>query len=184
LPDYYKHLKKYPKSLIARIYGIYTVKKKGYHKVNLMLMGNTLRWQNSADKYRTYDLKGSTFDRFVKTDCTSNPNTTLKDVNFLNNQRELQEINLSEKQIRLLNQQIKRDTEWLAKHSIMDYSMLMAIENRYHVSDDLGLQESASGRRQTLRSKIAESEQLRFKRHMFKSPDGTQTFHFSIIDFL
>ena len=72
----------------------------------------------------------------------------------------------------------------LASHGIMDYSMLLGIENRFHVSDDLGLQEASSGRKQSLRSKVSESELERFKRHIFKSPDGTQTFHFSIIDFL
>jgi hypothetical protein len=44
LPNYYTHFKKYPKSLIARVYGVYTVKMKGYDKVNLILMGNTLRF--------------------------------------------------------------------------------------------------------------------------------------------
>ena len=43
LPDIYKHLKKNPKSLLARIYGVYNVKMKGYKPVNLILMGNTLR---------------------------------------------------------------------------------------------------------------------------------------------
>lgn len=72
----------------------------------------------------------------------------------------------------------------LANNGIMDYSMLLGIENRFHVADDLGLEESASGRKQSLRSQLPESELQRFKRHMFKSPDGTQIFHFSIIDFL
>jgi hypothetical protein len=44
LPKYYTHFKKYPRSLIARVYGVYTVKMKGYDKVNLILMGNTLRF--------------------------------------------------------------------------------------------------------------------------------------------
>ena len=51
--------------------------------------------------------------------------------------------------------------------------MLLGIENRFHVSDDLGLQEASSGRKQSLRSKVSESELERFKRHIFKSPDGT-----------
>jgi hypothetical protein len=95
LPDYYKHFKKYPKSLLARVYGIYTVKMQGYQMVNLILMGNTLKFQNRADIHRIYDLKGSTFNRFVKTDSTTKPTTTLKDVNFMNSSREFQEINLS-----------------------------------------------------------------------------------------
>jgi 1-phosphatidylinositol-4-phosphate 5-kinase len=85
LPDYYKHLKRYPQSLLARVYGIYSVSMKGYEKVNLILMGNTLRFQNRADISRVYDLKGSTFNRLVKTSTSSKPTTTLKDVNFIQN---------------------------------------------------------------------------------------------------
>jgi len=36
--------------------------------VNLILMGNTLKFHNRADIHRIYDLKGSTFNRFVKID--------------------------------------------------------------------------------------------------------------------
>ena len=83
LPDYYKHFKKYPRSLIARVYGVYTVEMNGYEKVNLILMGNTLRFQNRADIFRIYDLKGSSFNRLVKTDVSTKPTTTLKDTNFI-----------------------------------------------------------------------------------------------------
>ena len=72
----------------------------------------------------------------------------------------------------------------LAAHNIMDYSILLGIENRFHVSDDAGFEQSASGRKQSLRSIQPESELKRFKRHVFTSPDGNQTFYFSIIDFL
>ena len=83
LPDYYKHFKKYPRSLIARVYGIYTVTMEGYLPVNLILMGNTLRFQKITDVHRVYDIKGSTFNRFVKVDASTKPTTTLKDTNYL-----------------------------------------------------------------------------------------------------
>ena len=89
LPDYYKHFKKYPRSLIARVYGIYTVTMDGYLPVNLILMGNTLRFQNRADIHRVYDIKGSTFNRHVKPDASTTPTTTLKDTNFLQNSHDL-----------------------------------------------------------------------------------------------
>ena len=38
----------------------------------------------------------------------------------------------------MLNQQIKRDTEMLASHGIMDYSVLVGIENRFNVLSESG----------------------------------------------
>jgi 1-phosphatidylinositol-4-phosphate 5-kinase len=104
LPDYYKHFKKYPRSLIARVYGIYTVTMEGYLPVNLILMGNTLRFQKITDVHRVYDIKGSTFNRFVKVDASTKPTTTLKDTNYLQNAHEFQEVNLSERAVKMLNQ--------------------------------------------------------------------------------
>ena len=40
--NYFAHLKKYPASLLARIYGIYTVKIDGKSPVHLMLMAHTM----------------------------------------------------------------------------------------------------------------------------------------------
>lgn len=72
----------------------------------------------------------------------------------------------------------------LCKHNIMDYSLLLGIENKYFVADDLGIVQAASGRKQTKRSKLPPSELKRIARHIYHSPDQNQTFHVSIIDFL
>jgi 1-phosphatidylinositol-4-phosphate 5-kinase len=61
IPSYYLHLKEYPQSLLARVYGIYTLHMEGLKDIHIILMGNTLRWQNRADISKIYDLKGSTF---------------------------------------------------------------------------------------------------------------------------
>ena len=45
---YFNHVKRYPTSLLARIYGIYRVKIAGLAQVNLMLMGHTLQVGNQA----------------------------------------------------------------------------------------------------------------------------------------
>ena len=57
---------------------------KGYKPVNLILMGNTLRFRNKNDIMRIYDLKGSRVARKVDT-RGSKPTTTLKDMNFFDN---------------------------------------------------------------------------------------------------
>ena len=40
----------------------------------------------------------------------------------------------------------------LAAHGIMDYSLLLGIENRFIVCDDEGNEQVQSGRRQSIRS--------------------------------
>ena len=42
LPSYIEHLRKTPNSLIAKIFGIFTIEKDGFGKVHVMLMENTL----------------------------------------------------------------------------------------------------------------------------------------------
>lgn len=66
VPYYEIYLKKNPDSLIARIYGVYTIRMKGKSKVNLMLMANTLNFRGSGQIKHIFDLKGSTIDREVK----------------------------------------------------------------------------------------------------------------------
>ena len=41
LPGYIDHFSKYPDSLLAKIFGVFTVKKEGMEQVHLMLMENT-----------------------------------------------------------------------------------------------------------------------------------------------
>ena len=95
LPDIYTHLINNPKSLLARIYGVYSVNMSGYKPVNLILMGNTLKFRNKDDLMRIYDLKGSRVARNVSKEGAK-PSTTLKDLNFFENQSN-QEVNLSRK---------------------------------------------------------------------------------------
>lgn len=85
LPSLYLHFKNHPESLLARIYGVYKLQMQNYSTVNLLLMGNTLRFAGGKlDLRRIYDLKGSRVKRYV---YTEKPLTTtvLKDMNFLEN---------------------------------------------------------------------------------------------------
>jgi len=58
LPDYVKHFKEHPDSLIARIFGVFTVKVASLDPVTVILMENTLRVESSVLEY-LFDLKGS-----------------------------------------------------------------------------------------------------------------------------
>ena len=57
---YFNHVMKYNKSLLARIYGVYTVKMEGLQEVHLMLMAHTLQIKDKHSIERVFDLKGST----------------------------------------------------------------------------------------------------------------------------
>jgi hypothetical protein len=70
--------------MIARIYGVYKVCMKNYDPVNLILMGNTLKFRKKEHIHRIYDLKGSRVARNVNT-ANAKASTTLKDLNFFFN---------------------------------------------------------------------------------------------------
>lgn len=72
---------------MARIYGVYRVQMKNYDPVNLILMGNTLKFKQKDDVFRVYDLKGSRVARMVKSKNLK-PTSTLKDLNFFHNMHE------------------------------------------------------------------------------------------------
>jgi hypothetical protein len=136
LHDLYKHFSANPSSLLARIYGVYTVKMKNYDEVYLILMGNCLKFENKYDITRVYDLKGSKVKRHVKTNNALS-STTLKDINFMQNKRYMQEVNLNAEDARDLLKVLRKDSEMLAAHEIMDYSVLLGIENKIRGFGDL-----------------------------------------------
>jgi len=110
---------------------------KDYDEVYLILMGNCLKFENKYDITRIYDLKGSKTNRFVQTDSALS-STTLKDVNFMQNKRYRQEVNLKEKDVGELFAVLRKDSEFLASHDIMDYSVLLGIENKIEVNQHYG----------------------------------------------
>ena len=83
---YFEHINQYPDSLIARIYGVYSVQMDDMDPVYLILMGNT---KQIEDKYikKMYDLKGSMVKRIVKGDDKGDKKfkhtACLKDQNIL-----------------------------------------------------------------------------------------------------
>lgn len=129
MPTFYKHFKKYPNSLLARIYGVYEVRMKNYEPVILLLMGNTLRFRRKEDIYKIYDLKGSQVARKVDT-SDAKPSTTLKDVNFFQNQNWEQEVRLSKEDKEAITAQLQADSKMMSELNIMDYSLLLGIEQK------------------------------------------------------
>jgi len=121
-------------SMLARIYGLYTIKTNIFGSLDLILMQNTSKTK-SKDKL-TFDLKGSFVNRNVVTSekfwlKDLSFSRTLKDINFLTMSKSLKfplvaiQLDVT---IYLLNI-LKADTIFLSKHGLMDYSLLLTIEN-------------------------------------------------------
>lgn len=66
LNDYVDYLEKNPKSLLARIYGIFTVTTKSFMPVSVIVMQNTARLRDKSRKLYEFDLKGSVEGRLVQ----------------------------------------------------------------------------------------------------------------------
>lgn len=80
MEKYYKHIRKNPNSLLARFYGIFTVKIKFMKPISVVIMDN-LMGEHIEHITSIYDLKGSTHRR--RTNTIKNARTVKKDLNFL-----------------------------------------------------------------------------------------------------
>jgi 1-phosphatidylinositol-4-phosphate 5-kinase len=82
--DYHQHVKANPNSMLARIYGIFTVKLEDLDPIHLLLMENTMQYlsQEKTSVDSTYDLKGSLEGRDNKDPNPSNTDI-LKDLNIM-----------------------------------------------------------------------------------------------------
>lgn len=85
LPTYLWHLKQNPKALIAKIFGIYTIRMEGVRQVHILLMDNLfLHVQNMVNQF---DLKGSMVNRVVREPFVVKK-SCLKDLNLLSLKRQ------------------------------------------------------------------------------------------------
>lgn len=120
-----KHFKQTQgRSLLARIYGLFTIKSKVFDPVDIILMQNTSVILSQSNSTIAFDLKGSTFNRE-----NARSNKILKDVNFLKMCKMEKLFHLSCKQKESLLSTIKADTDFLSQLNIMDYSLLLVIES-------------------------------------------------------
>jgi len=116
LPSYYNHLRKYPESLLIRLLGAFEV-TLGRTSVYVLVMANLF---TRSVEYK-YDIKGSWVDR------KASPSSSVKKDNDLP-QEFLVQLNGTNPHSFL--QQIERDTQLLADHNIMDYSLLLGINSQ------------------------------------------------------
>lgn len=84
LPYYEIHLLENKQSLLARMYGVYTIKMDAYaQNINIMLMANTLQFKEAAMLRHVFDIKGSKVKRDVEVTEKTKNTTVLKDINLI-----------------------------------------------------------------------------------------------------
>jgi 1-phosphatidylinositol-4-phosphate 5-kinase len=120
LEKYYSHVNKNPKSLLARFYGIFTVKIKFMKAINIIIMDN-LMGEHREQISRVYDLKGSTFQRIANN--VTNTKSVRKDLNFLEETE--YRVHVDEELHKDLLRRMAKDKEFLKSCHLMDYSLLV-----------------------------------------------------------
>lgn len=81
LPLFSQHIKTNKGTLLAKIFGVFTINSEYMKEVHVMLMENTSQFEDPKNLISVFDLKGSLVDRKVKGKVK--PSTTLKDQNFM-----------------------------------------------------------------------------------------------------
>ena len=126
---YFEHVNRYPKSILARIYGVYSVQMDEQDPVYLILMGNSKKCEDEYVK-KIFDLKGSMVKREVRMEEGKPFKNTavLKDKNFLQLKKDEKTLLFQEQDIKSLITQIGLDISLLNHFNLMDYSLLFVIE--------------------------------------------------------
>jgi hypothetical protein len=124
---YADHLKYNGKSLLCKIYGAFYMKFSGVSPIYIILMENVTCNMNPT---RIYDLKGSTLNRITKSSEKDNGKQSVgpfKDLDFLKDKRKIE---LFGEDYESKAQAIINDSVFLKKFNVMDYSMLICIEDQ------------------------------------------------------
>lgn len=129
IKDYSNRVTSQPYSYLAKIFGAYKIKTEHSKPFRVILMENL---SSRLETPLIFDMKGSKLDRRVtKTsyaDADSMPRSKVyKDVDFFN---VIHNFQLDGVELPDLMNCIKLDTNLLEKYSVMDYSLLLLLEER------------------------------------------------------
>lgn len=114
------------------------MKTNVFDPVSIIVMQNTTLLESPKSAKMVFDLKGSTTNRYVgitedemlKSNTTCNLAKVMKDNNFrlFSHRRGKSLVELSQSQSESILNIITKDTYFLCKHKLMDYSFLLIIE--------------------------------------------------------
>ena len=204
LPEYFRHLKANPLSLLPKFLGCYVLTrkfKKKRTKIYFIVMLNV--FATSKHIHIRYDLKGSKIGRRVLTgkrdqEIMAKGDLSLKDLDL---EKRKEKVYVGEKSEILLNQ-IKQDADFLCKIGVNDYSLLLGIHyiNREkktngQLGDDIqkektGDNEDSILKESSLSDKSCDSRQEKLKTLIdfedggIISETGNEVYYIGIIDIL
>lgn len=136
LVDYTEHLEAHPASLLPRFLGLFDLTLSGGQSYSLVVMTNFFAGMRPI--HSRYDLKGSTIGRTAsEKEKAKGDKAILKDLDWMGQGR----------RIKLPSQHAKDefekvlsiDSEWLAAHELIDYSLLVGIHSRARVKAETEL---------------------------------------------
>lgn len=185
LETYTEYIIKNPSSLISRFYGVFEIQMEGLDPIKLILMQNTIQKYADENKIvKVYDLKGSMVHREV----VIGEKQTMKDINLLNCKKSRIKrgahglLQFRPDEIPGLVQTIDADSMFLQSLALLDYSLLLAVEQVKKESrpgnKGKAVVNSSFSRPFTSWQKSDTS------RNQFKSSCGNYIYHVSVIDFL
>ncbi|KAG8585588.1 hypothetical protein GDO81_005083 [Engystomops pustulosus] len=124
LSDYHQHIVKcHGSTLLPQFLGMYrlSVDNEDFY---MLVMRNM--FSHRLTVHRKYDLKGSLVSREASDKEKIKELPTLKDMDFLNIN---QKVYVDEEQKKVFMEKLKRDVEFLVQLKIMDYSLLLGIND-------------------------------------------------------
>ena len=204
LPEYFRHLKANPLSLLPKFLGCYVLTRKFRKKrtkIYFIVMLNV--FATSKHIHIRYDLKGSKIGRRVLTgkhdqEIMAKGDLSLKDLDL---EKRKEKVYVGEKSEILLNQ-IKQDADFLCKIGVNDYSLLLGIhyinrekKTNSQKGDDIqkektGDNEDSFIKESSLSDKSCDSRQEKLKTLVdfedggIISETGNEVYYIGIIDIL
>ena len=201
LKDYYTYILNHPKTLMQRLFGLYTFIFNST-KMFFVVMNNV--FDTPLQVNYKYDLKGSTYQRTSRNKNDFNYleydfDKAMKDNDFIERK---EKINISEYEKINLYNEAKNDSKFLADHNINDYSFLIGVydQNFYdkrskskdtHRMKALPQEDIYKLTVKKSTSFITNTQSLKIRKPFYqnylggiKSEDGNKVYFFGIIDIL
>ena len=175
MENYYENIKENEQTLLAKLYGAYSIIIGGVSKIYIILMQNInpLGFDNIYFK-RYFDLKGSLQGRKTQNIRKVDRGHAFKDLDFLNYQKMNDEIiDFNKEIVNEVLDKLKSDLKMLVKSNIMDYSLLFYI---YEIPP-----QSSESDYNKFFNLFADE---RYKYKIFKSQKNKYLYILGIIDYL
>ena len=135
LPEYYEHLDTIKDSVLAKVFGIFTIRIDKFEPIHVMIMQNSLPKVQNAEINYLFDMKGSSINRDVlKSKSVAElkkegptGSKVLKDLDFIRLKQLKNFMKLEPARIHQILNSIQLDLNFLKSARFMDYSLLLAV---------------------------------------------------------